>query len=373
MLNIPSYISDPTYRYKMPKLQTRIEGRGNGIKTCVVNMAEVAKALKVPTLYPNKWFGCELGAQSQYTDRAIVNGAHQTDTMQQLLDKFIEKYVLCPKCKLPETVIAVHKKDVTGKCMACGWQGNFDSVHKLAVFICNNPPAAPSNVAAPTVGHDESENDEEEIEKREAEKKEKKEKRKEEKKKQAAAAAAAGGEAAESVDDEEAKKEKKEKKKSSRAEIFTKEDFAEDVELGKQLSSESELSSFLKQRQLQGAYSNTARIYCALCILFPEALTSKDFKQKFTIFSKIVSGSTTEEICRAFELYFGLWADTISSKEYPMLLKMLFDEDLVEEKPLVKRYTRNSKPDCDYFRALKKRAEPFIEWLQTAESEEDDA
>ena len=91
MCNIPSYIDDPSYRYKMPKIQTRIEGRGNGIKTNMVNMVDVARALKTNPAYITKYMGGELGAVSTYThaeDKSIVNGAHETSTAQQLVDKF---------------------------------------------------------------------------------------------------------------------------------------------------------------------------------------------------------------------------------------------------------------------------------------------
>jgi len=53
-----------------------------------------------------KYFGCELGAQVQMNakeDRYIVNGAHECEKLQNLLDGFIKKFVLCPNCDNPET------------------------------------------------------------------------------------------------------------------------------------------------------------------------------------------------------------------------------------------------------------------------------
>ena len=53
-----------------------------------------------------KFFGCELGAQTQMdikNSRYIVNGAHEEARLQDLLDGFIKKFVLCPECENPET------------------------------------------------------------------------------------------------------------------------------------------------------------------------------------------------------------------------------------------------------------------------------
>jgi len=57
---------DAFYRYKMPKLMTKIEGRGNGIKTNLVNMVDVAKYVARPPSYTTKYFGYEMGAQSKF-------------------------------------------------------------------------------------------------------------------------------------------------------------------------------------------------------------------------------------------------------------------------------------------------------------------
>jgi len=139
-LNIGGDANDASYRYKMPRLVTKVEGRGNGIKTVIVNMVDIAKALHVDPGYPTKFFGIELGAQSKYneaTERAIVNGCHDQPDLAKLLEKFIDIFVLCPACRLPEIKMVV-KKTVKIDCAACGHNGVLKTVHKLLTYIVNH-------------------------------------------------------------------------------------------------------------------------------------------------------------------------------------------------------------------------------------------
>ncbi|XP_010245067.2 PREDICTED: eukaryotic translation initiation factor 5 [Nelumbo nucifera] len=135
---------DAFYRYKMPKMITKIEGRGNGIKTNVVNMVEIAKALARPASYTTKYFGCELGAQSKFDEKtgvSLVNGAHDTAKLAGLLENFIKKYVQCYGCGNPETEIIITKTQmITLKCAACGFVSDVDMRDKLTTFILKNPP-----------------------------------------------------------------------------------------------------------------------------------------------------------------------------------------------------------------------------------------
>ncbi|KAF9178936.1 hypothetical protein BGZ51_007353 [Haplosporangium sp. Z 767] len=143
-LNIGGQSDDAFYRYKMPRLVSKIEGKGNGIKTVIPNMSDIARALSRPSTYPTKYFGCELGAQvkcDEKTDRYIVNGAHDAAKLQQLLNGFIQKFVLCPSCGNPETDIIVDKTNtIQMYCNACGRRNKGENIHKLATFIVKNPP-----------------------------------------------------------------------------------------------------------------------------------------------------------------------------------------------------------------------------------------
>ncbi|XP_041353778.1 eukaryotic translation initiation factor 5-like [Gigantopelta aegis] len=144
-LNVDRTVADQFYRYKMPRLLAKVEGKGNGIKTVIVNMTDVAKALARPPSYPTKYFGCELGAQTLFdakNDRYIVNGSHDSDKLQGLLDGFIKRFVLCPECSNPETNLSIQQKKqmISQRCIACGYQGYVDMKHKLTTYILKNPP-----------------------------------------------------------------------------------------------------------------------------------------------------------------------------------------------------------------------------------------
>jgi translation initiation factor 5 len=142
-VNIRRDIKDPFYRYKMQVLQSKIEGKGNGIKTVIVNLSSVASSLARPGDYVIKYFGFELGAQTNTSpadDRWIINGAHEASKLQDHLDGFINKFVLCKKCKNPETEVHIKDGNILLDCKACGQRSNVDLRLKLSGFILKKAP-----------------------------------------------------------------------------------------------------------------------------------------------------------------------------------------------------------------------------------------
>lgn len=136
--------NDQFNRYKMPQVMGKVEGRGNGIKTRIVNCVEVARALHRPPGYVCKFFGCELCAQTKISDAEgiyIVNGAFDQTVLAETLQKFIKMFVLCQKCALPETDLKIRKSGLINQvCNACGEETMCDMTHKLCTYIVNNPP-----------------------------------------------------------------------------------------------------------------------------------------------------------------------------------------------------------------------------------------
>ncbi len=142
-VNIRRDVTDPFYRYKMERLQSKIEGKGNGIKTVIVNLSSVAQSLARPPAHVIKYFGFELGAQTNTApndDRWIINGAHDASKLQDYLDGFISKFVLCKKCKNPETDVHIKDGHITLDCKACGKISDVDPRLKLSSFILKNEP-----------------------------------------------------------------------------------------------------------------------------------------------------------------------------------------------------------------------------------------
>jgi len=103
----------------------------------------VARCYANSTVDLIKYFGFELGAQTNTSpadDRWIINGAHEASKLQTYLDGYISKFVLCKKCKNPETDTQIKDGHITLDCKACGQRSDVDLRLKLSGFILKNQP-----------------------------------------------------------------------------------------------------------------------------------------------------------------------------------------------------------------------------------------
>lgn len=82
----------------------QVEGSGNGIKTKIPNLSDIAKDLHREAADILKMFGFELGAVTIARDDVnsyIVNGKFSANELADVLDSFVEKFVLCGSCRNP--------------------------------------------------------------------------------------------------------------------------------------------------------------------------------------------------------------------------------------------------------------------------------
>lgn len=119
---------DPFFRYKMPSIQVKHEGKGNGVKTVLKNLKDVSKSLNRESGDVLQYIAAELSVLSlERNNDMIVNGTFAPQTLQEILQRFISAHVLCGICKNPETVYeripGKSKRDegiLCKRCQACG-------------------------------------------------------------------------------------------------------------------------------------------------------------------------------------------------------------------------------------------------------------
>ncbi|KAH9598915.1 Translation initiation factor IF2/IF5 [Trypanosoma melophagium] len=124
----PEKRDDIYYRYKMPAIQTKVEGSGNGIKTVFPNIHDVCLAINRPEAILMKFFQSEIGAQRtvlEKDDKFLIMGSHTEERVQEKVYDFVRKFVLCRHCRNPETQLFVERSKknsspISLSCGACG-------------------------------------------------------------------------------------------------------------------------------------------------------------------------------------------------------------------------------------------------------------
>ncbi|CCF56374.1 hypothetical protein KAFR_0B00760 [Kazachstania africana CBS 2517] len=392
-INICRDNHDPFYRYKMPPIQAKVEGRGNGIKTALLNVSDVARALNRPTAYLVKYFGFELGTQTSISvdkDRYLVNGVHEPAKLQDVLDGFINKFVLCGSCKNPETEIIITKSsDLVRDCKACGKRTPMDLRHKLSSFILKNPPAsidtgskkkkkaatASANVRGGGVSisdiaqgkqkEESSQNDEEDDD---------------ELARQINAAASTleqievkDDEWAVDMSEEAIRKRAKELQVSSSTlspELTKLDEFGEWMLKDDELPSDVEL--YKKASELE--ILNEPKLGCVLAqCLFTEDIVS-EVSEHTAFLTKVLANEDFEKnFLGGIERFLGLdHKDLIP--QLPKILVQLYNNDIVSEEVIINFGTKVSKKFVpkEVSKKVRRAAKPFITWLENAESDDDE-
>ncbi|KAL8467207.1 hypothetical protein ACS0TY_036068 [Phlomoides rotata] len=428
---------DAFYRYKMPRMVTKIEGRGNGIKTNIVNMVDIAKALGRPPSYTTKYFGCELGAQSKFDDKtgtSHVNGSHDTAKLAGLLENFIKKFVQCYGCGNPETEVIITKSQMINlKCAACGFISEVDMRDKLTTFILKNPPESKKGSKDKKAMR---RAEKERLKEGEAADEELKKLKKEAAKKKGAPSKASskkkshnsdedhsppgslGDEnetaAADDSDDDiqwqtdtsavaaqqtiqeqlnavtasmvilSANEEKKKSGKTSPGrdgktavngkangvKSGEQDELVNSIkEFVKKGSSASQLKSFLDS--LSGTPQDISdALFVALFEGVGKGFSKEVMKKKNYIAVTIQEEGSQPILLHAIEAFCGK-ASPEAVKEVALVLKELYDNDLLEEESIVGWYEQGLKGD-NKGSLIWKNVKPFVEWLQSAESESEE-
>eukprot|EP00596_Hydrurales_sp_CCMP1899_P005743 CAMPEP_0119041444 /NCGR_PEP_ID=MMETSP1177-20130426/12107_1 /TAXON_ID=2985 /ORGANISM="Ochromonas sp, Strain CCMP1899" /LENGTH=423 /DNA_ID=CAMNT_0007007487 /DNA_START=288 /DNA_END=1559 /DNA_ORIENTATION=+ len=400
-------VEDPSYRYKMPRIMAKVEGRGNGIKTVLVNVTDLGTSLNREAPEITKFFGCEIGSQTSFsadTDRAIVNGAHTAADLQVFLCRYIENFVLCQNCRLPETHYKIKAGLISQKCLACGHKSTVDMTHKLTTFILAQHKKAKEIAVKAEKGGD----------KKGDKKKDKKEAGEaSEETKKAPVVELTDAQATAAKADKKAKKDKLKEaeggKKKSKSRDMTAENGdnegleesqdAEEEETDSRAAedgmnrlslwllenisaTEEQLLTELRSIQTFASLKPADRIIIYLGAVFSEEMIPANQIITHKAFLATLAPTSIQQrhLIAAFEWFCGRKYPQLM-KFFPMVLKQLFDEELVEEDVFfgwAGDMTRNeftaefSMIDIDTLEHLKNSASLFITWLQEAEEEGED-
>ena len=122
--------NDPYYRYKMDDIIIIHGGQGNGIFTIFNNVDQISNSLNTPSEILIKYLSYHLN--SNYNDKKkSFTGHHTIDFINSGLFNYINSFVICTNCSIPELFYSLDNKIINSKCSACGSNQNFNFNTKI--------------------------------------------------------------------------------------------------------------------------------------------------------------------------------------------------------------------------------------------------
>ena len=106
-----------------------VEGHHEGSKTVVSNFVQVASCIRRAPVHLMKFLCKELASSGELKgDRLIMSRKVSSKEINDKVEKYVGRYVLCPKCKKPDTELVEESGKSYVRCLACGERYE---VHKI--------------------------------------------------------------------------------------------------------------------------------------------------------------------------------------------------------------------------------------------------
>ena len=104
-------------RFQVPEVQIMVQGN----RSIWQNFQDIINVLNRPGKEVLKFVSGQLGtAGSMGGSNALFNGKFNAEQVTDVLNRYIDSYVICPVCTRPDTEIAKEKNAYYLSCSACG-------------------------------------------------------------------------------------------------------------------------------------------------------------------------------------------------------------------------------------------------------------
>jgi len=112
-------------RFEVPK----VAGHHEGTKTVITNFFKITACIRRSPEHLIKYLGKELASNGEISgERLILSRKLSSKEINEKIEKYINLFVICPRCKKPDTELVNEGNKLFLKCLACGEK---HEVHKL--------------------------------------------------------------------------------------------------------------------------------------------------------------------------------------------------------------------------------------------------
>ena len=118
-------LSEECERFEIVK----VKGHHEGVRTIISNFGKVVACLRRRPEHVLKFLGKELGIQGEIKgERLVLSRRVSSKDVNTKIEKYAKTYVICSKCRKPDTELGDEGGKLFVRCLACG---NKKEVHKI--------------------------------------------------------------------------------------------------------------------------------------------------------------------------------------------------------------------------------------------------